>query len=184
MRSSEALTTLKRVLRTIEEGKVPYKVEEVTVYGSVVEGEKRVRDLDLYIQLDRESVPEEDLLQEIFGGHGRSAGTRLRMALKQSRQERIEIQWEFEPGETRREKFTKPEEIDRQVDARLAELTTGEDEEPKSWTEHKTRLEKHREKVKAKGYGWPPRGIVVYRRHGKPDYTVDELIARTEEGEG
>ncbi len=30
--------------------------------------------LDLYIQLDRESVPEEDLLQEVFGGHGRSAG--------------------------------------------------------------------------------------------------------------
>ncbi len=52
-------------------------MEEVTVYGSVVEGEKRVRDLDLYIQLDRESVSEEDLLQEVFGGHGRGAGTRL-----------------------------------------------------------------------------------------------------------
>ncbi len=184
MQRLEALTKLKRVLRTIEEGKVPYRVEEVTVYGSVVEGEERVRDLDLYIQLDLESVPEQDLLQEIFGGHGRSAGTQLRMALKESNQERIEIQWEFEPWETRREKFAKPEEIDRQVDGRLAELTTGEDEEPKSWKEHKTRLEKHREKVRAKGYEWPPRGIVVYRRHGKPDYTVDELIARREEGEG
>ncbi len=184
MQRLEALTKLKRVVRTIEEGKVPYKVEEVTVYGSVVEGEERVRDLDLYIQLDRESVPEEDLLEEVFGGHGRSVGTQLRMALKESNQERIEIQWEFEPWETRREKFAKPEEIDRQVDKRLAELTTGEDEEPKTWTEHKTRLEKHREKVKAKGYEWPPRGIVVYRRHGKPDQTVDELIARTEEGEG
>ncbi len=184
MRRLEALTKLKRVVRTIEEGKVPYKVEEVTVYGSVVEGEERVRDLDLYIQLDRESVPVEDLLQEIFGGHGQSAGTQLRMALKESNQERIEIRWEFEPWETRREKFAKPEEIDRQVDARLAELTTGEDEEPKSWTEHKTRLEKHREKVKTKGYEWPPHGIVVYRRRGKPDYTVDELRARTEEGEG
>ncbi len=184
MQRLEALTKLKRVLRTIEAGKVPYRVEEVTVYGSVVEGEERVRDLDLYIQLDRESVPEEDLLQEVFGGHGQSASTQLRMALKQSNQERIEIQWEFEPWETRREKFAKPEEIDRQVDERLAELTTGEDEEPKSWTEHKTRLEKQREKVKAKGYEWPPRGIVVYRRRGKPDYTVDELIARREEEEG
>ncbi len=184
MRRLEALMKLKRVLRTIEEGKVPYRVEEVTVYGSVVEGEKRVRDLDLYIQLDQESVPEEDLLQELFGGHGRSAGTQLRMALKESNQERIEIQWEFEPWEARREKFAKPEEIDRQVDARLAELTTGEDEEPKSWTEHKTRLEKHREKVKTKGYEWPPHGIVVYRRHGKPDYTADELMARREEGKG
>lgn len=38
--------------------------------------------------------------------------------------------------------------------------------------------------VLAKGYEWPPHGIVVYRRRGKPDYTVDELIARREEGEG
>ncbi len=37
MQRLEALTKLKRVLRTIDEGKVPYKVEEVTVYGSVVE---------------------------------------------------------------------------------------------------------------------------------------------------
>ncbi len=179
MRRLEALTKLKRVMRTIEGGKVPYRVEEVTVYGSVAEGEERVKDLDIYIQLDYDSVPEEDLLQEVFGGHGRSAGTRLRMALKESRQERIEVQWEFEPWETRRRKFTKPEEIDRRVDKELAELTTGEDEEPSSLIERRARLEKHREKVKARGYEWPPHGIVVYRRGGKPDYTVDELIARS-----
>ncbi len=38
MRKLEALMKLKRVLRTIEEGKVPYKVDEVTVYGSVAKG--------------------------------------------------------------------------------------------------------------------------------------------------
>ena len=53
------------------------------------------------------------------------------MALKESRQERIQIQWDFEPWEARRKKFTEPGKIDKRVDEQLAELGTGEDEEPR-----------------------------------------------------
>ncbi len=104
---------------------------------------------------------------------------KLRNALKEYPQERIEITWGFDPWEKQREHFARPEDIDRRVDEELARLDRQDGELPKSWEEARARLERRRKKVKARGYEWPVPGIVVYREAGGPNRSVDELIKHT-----
>ncbi len=174
-----ALKKLGRVVAAVERGEAPYSVLEIAVYGSVARGEEKVADLDLYFQLDRESVPGEDLLRETLPSSGPGVLKRLRKALKKYPQERVEITWGFDPWERQREDFARPEDIDHRVDEELARLDRQDGELPKSWKEARARLERRRQKVKAKEYEWPAPGIVVYRKAGGPDSSVEEIIKHT-----
>ncbi len=176
MERLKALEKLDRVVTTITEGSIPYDVLELAVYGSVVKEEEKVGDLDLYLQLDKDSVPGEDLLCEVSPWMGPGVEKKLRAALKEYPQERIQVSWGFDPWEKRRDSFVKVEDVDRQVDGEIDRLTWPEGEEPKSWREARARLERQREKVKAKDYEWPPHGIVVYKRGGKAERTIEDLL--------
>ncbi len=179
MDRKSALEKLRRVVEVVERGELPYVVLEIAVYGSVARGEEKVNDLDLYLQLERESVPVEDILGDAKPSWGPGALKRLRKALKKYPQERIEITWRFDPWEThRREGFARLEDIDRRTDEELARFSPPDGELPQRWKDHMARLGRQREKVKAKGYEWPVPGIVVYRATGAPDASVDELLNR------
>lgn len=166
MDRKSALEKLRRIVAAVKDGKAPYRVLEIAVYGSVAQGEEKVRDLDLYFQLDRDSVPGPDLYDELVG-LGTGVESRLRRALKKYPQERVDITWGWPPWEKRREDFAGPEDIDRLTDELLVRST-----QPKA----RARLERQREKVKAKGYERPVPGIVVYRSEGAPDPSAKGLL--------
>ncbi len=179
MDRDSALEKLRRVVAAVDRGEAPYVVLEIAVYGSVARGEEKVNDLDLYLELERKSVPVEHILGDAKPSWGPGALKRLRKVLKKSPQERIDITYGFNPWEThRREAFAKPEDIDRRTDEELARFSPPDGELPKRWKDHMARLERQREKVKAKGYEWPVPGIIVYRARGAPDASVGELLNR------
>ncbi len=110
-------------------------------------------------------------------------GKKHRAAMKGYPQEGVQIDWGFDPWETRRFDFARVEDVDRRVEEELVRLPERK-EEHKSRKQWRVRLERQREKVKSKSYEWPPVGIVVYRRDGRPDRSVEELKAGEGDTEG
>ncbi len=156
MRREEALRKADRIARTVREGKVPYGVLQVVLYGSVARGDDSRGDVDLYIQLDRSSVPVEELYAEARGARG--VGYKLRAALKAQPQEHVTLQWGLEPWEEHRLRFTKPEEVEGSLERRVAGL----DLTLVSHRKAKQQWERSAKKRKVKPFEWPPKGVVLY----------------------
>ncbi len=156
MKRSEALRKADRVAKTVAEGKVPYRVLQVVLYGSVARGDEAPNDVDLYLQLDQSSVPVLDLYAEVRGARG--VGFRLRASLKAKPQEHVTLQWGFEPWTEHRMKFTKPHEVEESLRRHVAGL----DLNLVSHRRDKEQWERSAHKRKAKPFEWPPRGIVLY----------------------
>src|SRR5438876_10309992 len=90
MKLSEAREKVERIVNAIEKGAVPYRPVQVVLYGSAAKDEPEPQDVDLYVQLDRDSVPEEDVWQELTH-QGGSVSTKLNKALKLRNSERVSI---------------------------------------------------------------------------------------------
>lgn len=159
MRLPEAHEKVERIVGAIERGGLPYKIVMAVLYGSAAKGDPNPQDVDLYLQLDWATVPEEDVWEELTRRSG-SVSTRLNKALKLRNSERVSIQWGTRPWEEYRMQFIKPDEIESQLTDRMSSL----DPDLKTHARAKRRLEKSIDKRKVKATEWPPFGIVVYPR--------------------
>ncbi len=144
-------------MHAVSGGKLPYRVLQLVLYGSTAKGAENPNDVDLYAQLDRTSVPEENMANEIF--HPSSGiGATLRKALKEAPHDRVVIQWGWDPWEEHRLTFVKPEEIDRSLRQRVGELDMG-------FVSHrraKAAWERSVAKRKSTPTEWPPHGVVLF----------------------
>src|SRR6266508_1309543 len=121
MKLEDARRKVGRIVRTIEDGKVPYRVVQAVLYGSAAKGDPYPQDVDIYLQLDHTTIPFDDTWPEVTGQSG-GVSTKLRQALKATKAERVSIQWGNESWEEHRTKFPKPEEVDKSAQERIAEL--------------------------------------------------------------
>lgn len=165
MRREEAVAKAERVVEAVRAGRVPYRVLQVVLYGSAARGDPNPNDVDLYIQLEVDSVPFEDTYREItYGGKG-GVGEKLRKALKLSKGERVSIIYDFVPWDQHVRLFVKPEEVDKVAQENIARL----DLNLKTHRQAKRRIEKSAAKRHVKPFGWPPEAIVLYLAEpGKP----------------
>ncbi len=159
MRLPEAHEKVERILGAIERGGLPYKIVRAVLYGSTAKRDPNPRDVDLYLQLDWATVPEEDVWDELTRRSG-SVSTKLNKTLKLRNSERVSIQWGTQPWEEYRMQFIKPDEIESRLTERMSSL----DPDLKTHARAKRRLEKSIDKRKVKATEWPPFGIVVYPR--------------------
>ncbi len=159
MKLPDARQKVERIVRTIESGRLPYRVVQAVLYGSAAKGDANPQDVDIYVQLDSSTIPEDDLMEELTRRSG-SVSTKLHKALKTNNAERVSIQWGNERWEEYRMKFTKPDEIEARLKDRMSEL----DLTLKSHARAKRRMEKSVKKRKVKPTEWPPFGVIIYPR--------------------
>ena len=174
MEHEEALRRVDRIVRTVREGKVPYRVLQVVLYGSVAKGAERPADVDVYVQLDNYSVPGEDLYREMTG---RYVTRQLRRALLKDPRERVDIQWGPEPWDKKRLDFVEPDEVERAHAVRVSQL----DLSLKTHRQAKARLDKSLTKVRSRPpFEWPPTGEILYEGEGPRDpWTTRDIEAET-----
>ena len=158
MKLEEALTRANRVVEAIKAKRAPYHVLQVVLYGSTARGDPNPNDVDLYVQLDINSVPWEDRDQELFNSGKGGTGTKLRKALKSSQGERLSITFDFVPWEQHIRNFVRPEDVDKVAKENIAKL----DPTLKTYARTKARIEKSAAKRRTKPFEWPPQGIVLY----------------------
>ncbi len=157
MKREAAVRKVEQAVHAVCEGKVPYRVLQFVLYGSTAKGAENPNDVDLYVQLDPASVPEVDIVSEIFYPSG-GIGTKLRRALKEKPHDRVIIQWGFEPWEEYRLKFVKPEEVDQNLHG----MVGGLDLDLASHRRVKGAWERSVAKRRARPTEWPPLGVVLF----------------------
>jgi len=159
MKLEDARRKVERIVRAIEDGKIPYRVVQAVLYGSAAKGDANPQDVDIYLQLDQSTIPYDDVWIEVTGQSG-GFSTRLRRALKATEAERVSIQWGSKPWEEHRMAFPKLEDVEITTRERIAEL----DPSFKSHARARARLKKSAEKRQRAPTEWPPFGVVIYPR--------------------
>ena len=61
MKLEDARRKMERIVRAIEDGKVPYRVVQAVLYGSAAKGDPNPQDVDIYLQLDQSTIPYDDV---------------------------------------------------------------------------------------------------------------------------
>lgn len=164
MKREIALAKVDSILRVIKEGHLPYRVLQLVLYGSTAKGDQNPNDVDIYIQLDKDSVPKEEGLSEVFRGYGKGdVSKNLRKVLKENKTERVSIQWDFISWEEHSQHFVKPEEIENVAMENISELNLSF----KTHQQAKNRILKSVSKRSKKPIEWPPKGIVLYELETK-----------------